>query len=168
MKKGSKHTIETKRKMSEAKKGKKNPMYGKYHSEETNTKHSETLKEGYALGKYSISPSMKDKHHSAKSKLKTSNSLIGHSVSDESKLKNSISHIGKKHTFKTKKKMQKKRIEYMSTHIGKFMDTLIELKIKNQLADSNINFVYQYLVDDKFLCDFYLPDNNLIIEAGCL
>ena len=44
VRKGSKHTEETRRKMSEAKNGKKNPFYGKYHSEETKRKMSEAQK----------------------------------------------------------------------------------------------------------------------------
>ena len=42
--KGEKMSEESKRKMSEAKNGKKNPFYGKTHSEKTKRKMSKTLK----------------------------------------------------------------------------------------------------------------------------
>ena len=44
VRKGSKMSEETKRKMSKANKAKNNPMYGKYHTEETKRKMSKTLK----------------------------------------------------------------------------------------------------------------------------
>ena len=44
--KGRKHSKESKRKMSEAQKGKNNPMYGKHHTEETRRKMSKVRKAG--------------------------------------------------------------------------------------------------------------------------
>ena len=44
VRKGSKMSDKTKRKMSKANKGKNNPMYGKTHSEETKRKISKTMK----------------------------------------------------------------------------------------------------------------------------
>jgi len=43
MNKGSKHSEETKRKISEAEMGEKNHFYGKHHSEETKRKMSEAM-----------------------------------------------------------------------------------------------------------------------------
>ncbi|NMJ86972.1 MAG: hypothetical protein EX285_03925 [Thaumarchaeota archaeon] len=45
VRKGSKMSDKTKRKMSKANKGKNNPMYGKTHSEETKRKLSEVQRE---------------------------------------------------------------------------------------------------------------------------
>ena len=42
--KGKKHSEETKEKMSEANKGKNNPMYGKHHSEEARERMSKARK----------------------------------------------------------------------------------------------------------------------------
>ncbi len=44
MRKGSHPSLETRKKMSEAKKGKRHPLYGKHHSEETQRKISESKK----------------------------------------------------------------------------------------------------------------------------
>ena len=57
MRKGSHHSEETRRRMSEAKKGEKHPLYGKHHSLETRKKMSEANK---------------GKHHSEETKRKIS------------------------------------------------------------------------------------------------
>lgn len=49
--KGKHHSKESIKKMSESKKGEKNSMYGKHHSEETRRKMSEAAKRRYAVAK---------------------------------------------------------------------------------------------------------------------
>ena len=44
MRKGSHHSLETRKKMSEAQKGERHPLYGKHHSLETRKKISEANK----------------------------------------------------------------------------------------------------------------------------
>lgn len=78
---GCKLSDETKKKMSEARKGKNHPMYGKHHSEETKKKISET-KCGC------ISPNK------------------GKTFSDEHRIKLSESHKGYKHSEETKEKFK--------------------------------------------------------------
>jgi len=156
---------DTKKRQSLAKLGQKNPMYGKQQSEEANKKRSVTLRDGYASGKYISVCAMKGRQHTEESKRKTSNSLMGHLVSDKSKLKNSFNHLGKKHTIKTKRLMSKKRIEYMINHSGPYVNTSIERKVKSQLSKNNIRFIQQWPIDNKFICDFFVPDLNLIIEC---
>jgi len=107
---------ETKRKMSEAKKGENNPFYDKHPSEEHKHKISETQK-GKKLSeehKYKISESHKGKKHSENTKRKLSellkgenNPLYGKHHSEETKRKMSEAKKGKKLSKETKRKMSK-------------------------------------------------------------
>ena len=95
---------ETKRKMSEAAKGEKNPFYGKHHSEDAKRKMSESLKgENHPLF---------GKHHSNETLRKMSEAHKGKKLSDETKRKISESISGEKHplygkhhSLETKRKM---------------------------------------------------------------
>lgn len=40
-----------------------------------------------------------------------------------------------------------------------------ELLTEQYLIDKNINYIFQYGMYDKFVVDFYLPDNDIIIEV---
>lgn len=73
--KGKRLTEETKRKMSESRIGKKNPMYGKHPTEETKQKTSESLKKKYAI----------EKHH-----------MCGKRLTEDIKRKMSEAHKGKR------------------------------------------------------------------------
>lgn len=85
--KGFKHTEETKRKRSEAQKGRVSPMKGKIHSEETKRKLSEARKGNkYNLGK----------HASEETKRKLSEAGKGRIFSEEHKRKISEAHKGEK------------------------------------------------------------------------
>jgi len=46
-----------------------------------------------------------------------------------------------------------------------FKDTIIEKKIAKELATRNLSFIPQYAIDEKFVCDFALPDHKIIIEC---
>ena len=101
---GTKHSEETKQKMSEAKKGKKHPMYGKKFSEEHKLKMSEAHK-GIKLSeetKRKMSEANKGKKRSKETKQKISKALKGKTpwikgrkLSEETKMKISESHKGK-------------------------------------------------------------------------
>ena len=79
---------ETRRKISEANTGEKNPFYGKQHSESTRRKMSESHK-----GK---NHPMYGKHHSESTRRKMSESLKGRTFSDETRRKMSEAHKRKK------------------------------------------------------------------------
>ena len=101
---GMHHSEETKQKMSEAKKGKKHPMYGKKFSEEHKLKMSEAHK-GIKLSeetKRKMSEANKGKKRSKETKQKISKALKGKTpwikgkkLSEETKMKISESHKGK-------------------------------------------------------------------------
>lgn len=79
---GRKLSEETKRKMSESRKGKKHPMYGKHHSEESKQKMSLAVSgENHRLF---------GKHHAEETKKKMSLVKIGVKLSKEHKLKLSL------------------------------------------------------------------------------
>ncbi len=115
MKKGTKISEETRKKMSGSKIGKKNPMYGKTHSKKIRTLLSKINKgkNNYFYGKSrseetkrKISVGNKGKIVSIKTRKKISESKIGHKLLEETKRKISKSMTGKKHKEDTKKKIR--------------------------------------------------------------
>jgi very-short-patch-repair endonuclease len=67
----------------------------------------------------------------------------------------------RKMTIETIQKIRLKRIEQKNTN----RDTSIELKVKEQLINNNIEFEQQFNLGNKFQCDFFIPKFNLIIEC---
>jgi len=99
-----KRSKETKKKISESKKGEKHPMYGKKHAEETKQKMSEALsgEKCYMYGK----------KHAEETKQKMSEAKLGKEHAEDTKKKMSEAKsgeknhfYGKKHTEETKQKM---------------------------------------------------------------
>lgn len=106
---------ETRRKMSESKKGEKNPFYGKHHTEETKKEHSEAVR-GYKHTEESrrrMSESRKGMSYSLERNLKISKSKIGHKVSQETREKLRKANLGKKQSKETiAKRVSKAKGEY--------------------------------------------------------
>jgi group I intron endonuclease len=103
----SPYPIKLKQKISESLKGKKSNTLGKKHSEESKRKMSEA-KKGTKLSdetKHKISNIKRGQPVSPECREKISNTLKGHSVCNETRQKLSKSHKGKKHTEETKLKM---------------------------------------------------------------
>jgi len=101
------HSEETKRKLSEAKKGERNPFYGKHLSEETKRKMSESTK-GKPKSeetKRKMSEAQKGKHLSEEHKRKLSESQKGKHLSEETKTKMSEAQKGKPKSEETRKKL---------------------------------------------------------------
>ena len=84
---GLKHTEETKKKMSESRKGENHPLYGKHHTEETKKKISESLKGN-------------------------KNPNYGKPLSEETKKKLSESHKGKQFTAEHKQKLSENHPDF--------------------------------------------------------
>ena len=115
---GKHHSEETKKKMSETRKGEKHPFYGKHHSEESRRKMSEVrkgkhhseetkrkmgeIRKGKKLKPFSkehkrkIGEARKGKHYSDETKRKMSESHKGHLVSEETRRKLSEAYRGEK------------------------------------------------------------------------
>ena len=70
-----------------------------------------------------------------------------------------------RYSKETLAKMSKAHIQYIADHPGPFSDTSIERKVKRQLYNGGIDFIPQHNVNNRFVCDFYLPIVNLIIET---
>lgn len=90
MPKGYRHTTETRRKMSEAKRGKKSPMWGKHHSPETRRRMSEAHR---------------GKRLSAETRQKLSDANQGKKLSLKTCQKISEANLGKKLSLETRQKI---------------------------------------------------------------
>ncbi len=122
MKKGFKHTEETKRKMKECKIGENNPFYGKHHTEEWKQKRSgknnfnygkhpseETKQKRRENNKNNPNMGMKNKSHSEETKQKMKEIKLGKPRSEETKQKIKDNHVGmknKSHSEETKQKIR--------------------------------------------------------------
>lgn len=153
---------------------------GKHYSKETNKKKGlHAIGNKYVLGKHwKLSEETKQKmsiaqsgkkhpylsdynkkrkgifHHREETKKKISNSTLGE--------KNHF--FGKKHSFKTKLLFIQNGINSIRKS-GKLKISKAELKLKDYLIQNNINHIHQFQY--KYgIADFYLPDNNLIIECN--
>ena len=93
--KGKHHSEESKKKMSEAKKGEKHPMYGKHHSDESKKKISEAHKNISEETRRKLSESHKGQTAWDK----------GKKLSEEHKKKLSEAHKGKHHSLSSIQKM---------------------------------------------------------------
>jgi len=133
---------------------------GKHRTMETREKQSIAH-----LGKPPWNKGKKIESRSIDCKLKISETLTGTKLSEERKRKISKALRGRKLSDDQKIKMRESRIVYMASHSGLFANTSIERKVKGQLSGMNIRFIHQYNVDNKFLCDFFIPDLNLIVEC---
>ena len=95
--KGKHHSEESRKKMSEANKGDKNPRFGKHHSAEARKKISEEMK--------GENNPMFGKHHSAEARNKMSEAQINKPKSAETRKKMSESRKGKSLSAETRKKL---------------------------------------------------------------
>ena len=173
MKKGQKISEETRRKMivNNARKGRPGTMLGKKHTEESKRKNKLSH-----IGK-------KRGPHSEEAKKKISYSNTNPSI--ETRKKMSISAKVRKRfprSEATKKKIgdsnrgKKKSIEHIRKnhewHIQhpnkKFMNTLIELKMKDLIAAFGVEYSFQHPFSGVGNVDFYIPSKKLVIECdGC-
>lgn len=126
---GCKHSQESKRKMSEAKKGKycgeNHPMYGKHFSYETRRKMSEAAK-----GRCGEKTGMHGKHHSEEAKLKISKALKGiepwnkgKTHSEEAKRKMSEAATGRKRKPLSEEHRRKLRLAWQKRKLEKLNQT---------------------------------------------
>jgi len=162
MEKGSKCSIETRKRMSEAQSGERNPMYGRKHKEETRRK---------------ISLKRKGQHNSPKTEFKK-----GHKESEETRRRKSESRKGEKnprygvkipkeehpmygrtHTKEAREKIKRRRTK----QVFPIKDTSIEVKIQNFLKTLGIEyFTHQYMkIEHGYQCDILIPSMNLVIEC---
>jgi len=89
--------------------------------------------------------------------------------------KGNKSNVGKKHTEEWKKKRKewcvknkdilKKAGLKGSQTLYKRNPTKLEIEIKNKLDCAGIKHISQYLINNRFCVDEYLPEYNLIIEV---
>lgn len=70
-----------------------------------------------------------------------------------------------KHSKESKQKMRDATIKRWESGLFSFRETSIEKRVKIELERLNINFVQNHQIGSNFVCDFYLPDYNIIIEC---
>ena len=76
---------------------------------------------------------------------------------------------GRKEATKRRKNMsdisRKRIIRRLQNREMPFKDTKIEKALAGEMIKREINFVAQYPIDNKFVCDFAIPQNKIIIEC---
>ena len=129
---------ETRRKLSESKRGKKHFMYGKCHLEETKSKMS--------IAHIGIK-------HTAESRKKISESRIGKRLSKGTKKKMSIAHIGMKFSYETKSKMSllRKGVDNPNTKLSG--EQVLEIRYKYSSGNyTQKNLSKEYKVTVTNIC----------------
>lgn len=187
MEKGTKHSEETRERMSEARKGEKHPFYGKRHSEETrlkiklarakqintvesNRKRSETQK-GRVFSKESKE---KMRQHALKRFSKKENHPHYGKQRPEAWAKCSQALKGKKledlHSKEKADEIRKKIKLHRSKQILPIKDTSIEVKIQDFLKKLGVDFFthQQMKIKHSYQCDIFIPSMNLVIECDGL
>ena len=151
---GFKHSEETRKKMSEAQKGKNHPMYGKTLSEEHKKKISESLK-GKTLSaktRKKMSEAQKGKTFSEETRKKISKSLKGKTLSEETRKKISKSQntTGFYRVSKQKDNHCKQgfrwRYRYQNKLTEKKISSINLLKLKEKVGAQNLPWK---IIDDE-------------------
>ncbi len=74
--------------------------------------------------------------------------------------------LGKHRSEETKKKLRIATIKQIQEgRLAKSSNTDIEIIMKNKLSELGLKFIHQYNFNNLFVCDFYLPELNTIIEC---
>lgn len=175
---GHKHSEETRRKISEAQKGKtryplsietklKLSIAGK--NKIFSAEHRRSISMGQIGKKHSLercrknSIAQKGKKLSEECKRKMSESRMGRQCLKETRLKIGIRNKGKTVTAETRQKIRIARRK----QITPIKDTKIEIKIQDFLKLLGIDFfTHQYIqIEHGYQCDILVPALNLIIEC---
>lgn len=125
--------------------------------------------------------------HSEETKAKIKNSMMGHMISAETSEKISRSRKGQMlnfdhrhklvdahrgftglfHSDEAKQKMSEIRLRHLANHRGPWKDTKPELELASRLQSASLVYETQKRIGN-ILVDFYLPQQNLVIEVdGC-
>jgi G:T-mismatch repair DNA endonuclease (very short patch repair protein) len=186
MKKGTKHSKETKKQMSESRRGENHSFFGKKHSKEaiekiklarakqihtpeSNKKRSETQK-GRTFSKESIE---KMRQHALKRFSKKENHPnFGKKLSEETNIKKSKALKGRSyeelHGLKKAQKLKKVIKKNRAKQVFPFKDTKIELKVQDFLNRLDINYdTHRNMLELErpYQCDIFLPEQNVVIEC---
>jgi len=129
---GAKHTPETRRKISEANKGRISGMKGKHLTEESRRKLSEAAKNRSPEILRKISESLKGKPKPEEHRRKLSEAHKGKTLSPEHRQKMSEAQKGRKHTEETKRKISAAQ-RGEKHHSSKLTDAIVR-QIKTALA----------------------------------
>lgn len=181
---GSKHTEETKRKMSEKHTGTNNPWFGQHHTEESKKKMSESLKNS-EIFQTAVRSNIRRNKLKIKSKIGKA-SFLGKHHTEEAKKKISEAHIGNKywlgkhHTDETKKKLSeankgqktflgKKHTEEWKNmmsklHKGKIVSVETRQKMRNNNIGKIMSQKTKTKISESLKKEIYKIVNNEIVE----
>lgn len=151
---GLKRSMETRKKMSLAKLGELNPMYGKTHPLEIRKRISEHLK------------GRRKPLRTTEHRKNLSLACKGRPVWNKGKHPDCVQ--GKNHPMYGKKYKKSTRIKLMESYIRQWhrkKPTSIETKLYAELKNKGLLFETQKLINGRFIVDAYIPSLNLIIEA---
>lgn len=164
--KGKKKSEEHKRKLSESQKGNKSHMWGKKRPEHSALMKKimpAIMKNLYDTGQ--IQPTFKGKTHTIESKRKMSESQTG-----KNRWPHGNPNKGKKLnlTDEQRKNRSLKRCQWLKNNVTNKVNTNIELEFKAFCERNRIEFEPQFILNhpkNAWLCDFYIPSLNLIVEV---
>ena len=158
---GRKLSKETRKKISEANSGENNYNYGKHLSEETKRKLSKANsgKNSPMYGKRGKDTPMYGKHHTKDSKQKTSDALMGHSVSEEAREKMSKAKTGEKNFY-----FNKKRKGASSKYLGVCYDKSRGKWVAHEYRKNKCIFIGRFSceIEAAKAYDKYVIENNLV------
>jgi very-short-patch-repair endonuclease len=165
MKKGKKHSLKSKKRMSKIAKIRlknpiNNPMYGKMHSLKSRKKislnHANVKGENHPLY---------GKHHSLKARIKMSLSRKGKNKGKNNPNYKDGETLKKYYCINCGIQISNgcKRCQFCSLKNQQQFDTDIELKVKEELIKRKIKFIHPHRIKNH-PADFYLPKHGLILE----
>jgi len=91
-----------------------------------------------------------------------------HGIEMAARLRKNLSKVktGLKHSLETKNKIRRNTIKQIQDgKLPQLYNTDIEILMRNKLNELKINFIQQYNFNNMFICDFYIPSMNTIIEC---
>jgi very-short-patch-repair endonuclease/transposase len=127
----------------------------------------EKIAKNLGVGRFFVIETMKKKNISKKPNFRVISNLKGKSHSMYGKTweqfygKEEADRMRKEYSLRSQKLM----IERLKNKKMPFVNTSIEKAVGNEMLKRNIQFISQYNIDNKFLCDFAIPQFKIIIEC---
>jgi hypothetical protein len=170
MKKGSHHTIEAKKKMSDSQKGKVMPIETRLKISLSLKEHGEEISKRMSISQSGEDNSMFGKHHTEEAKQRISEAKVGKSLSPECRKKMSKNHFkgigpdhynyGKKRSPEQKEKISKKNTGRGNPFYGKkhSAETRLKMSLNHSQCSGEKNTNWQGGISFKPYCPKFNED----------